>query len=110
MGESSLDVPTDSLTNVVDVGHKHGARRYYESVLSPGDEVFVRGYGRRSDGGTVVVEPGANDDGPLFLSTRSRDAVEPGSDLTGLYLRAAAVSAAVGVAIVGVGLYVLSGG
>lgn len=34
---------TGSITNVVDVGKKHGRRRYAEAIVAPGDDVYVLG-------------------------------------------------------------------
>lgn len=39
VGES----PQSWITNILDIGYKHGRRRYRESVIRTGDEVYVRG-------------------------------------------------------------------
>lgn len=46
-----------SITNVVDIGRKHGRRRYRQAVLAAGDEVYALG-ATDSDG---VLRPGAGE-------------------------------------------------
>jgi len=73
---------TGSVTNVVDVGNKHGRRRYFAQVIEPGDETYVLGHVRARDahrrdrfrpGEAVVTEP---DDGLLILSNQDAASLE----------------------------------
>lgn len=47
---------SDSITNVVDLGKKHGRRRYREALLVPGDPCYA--LGTTDDGGTLSIDPG----------------------------------------------------
>lgn len=47
---------SDSITNVVDLGRKHGRRRYREALLVPGDHCYALG---TTDGaGTLSIDAG----------------------------------------------------
>lgn len=77
-GESGVSTQTDSITNVVDIGTKHGERRYYEGVVEPGEEVYVLGEATAASDATyplgpddLVITPPADDDGSLIVSDRS---------------------------------------
>jgi len=73
---------TGSITNAVDVGKKHGRRRYFEQVIEPGDAVYVLGHVRsREDAAresfrpaeAVVTDP---EDGLFVLSNQSEQGIE----------------------------------
>jgi hypothetical protein len=73
---------TGSVTNAVDVGKKHGRRRYAEQVVAPGETAYVLGRVRaRGDGGRArfrpsdaVVTPPA--DGLFVLSDQTERRLE----------------------------------
>jgi hypothetical protein len=73
---------TGSVTNAVDIGKKHGRRRYFAQVIEPGDEAYVLGHVRARDGlrrerfrpGEAVVTP--PDDGLLILSNQDAASLE----------------------------------
>ncbi|WP_226023871.1 hypothetical protein [Halomicrobium salinisoli] len=74
-GESEVAPQTDSVTNLLDIGNKHGERRYYEGTLGPGDEIYLLGQSRATENATrplkpedVVVTP--PDDGHLVISDK----------------------------------------
>ena len=78
-GESAVDPQTDSITNVVDLGTKHGERRHYEQTITPGQEVYLLGEASAVADAThplgpddVVVEPPSGDD-PMILSDQSEE-------------------------------------
>ncbi|WP_435102196.1 hypothetical protein [Halarchaeum sp. P4] len=48
---------TGSITNAVDVGAKHGRRRYSEQVVAPGDDVYLHGRIEASDGASERFRP-----------------------------------------------------
>jgi hypothetical protein len=65
-------------------GDEQGDRRYYESVLDVGDEVYVAGYARRSDGAAgdtgrgdevTLGAPPSGERGSFLLSDASRQSV-----------------------------------
>jgi hypothetical protein len=73
---------TGSVTNVVDIGKKHGRRRYFEQVIEPGAETYVLGHvharndrtrGRFRPEDAVVTEP---DDGVLIISNQDEASLE----------------------------------
>lgn len=75
-GETEVAPQTDSVTNLFDIGTKHGERRYYEGTLSPGDEIYLLGRSRATENATyplkpedVVITP--PDDGQLIISDKS---------------------------------------
>jgi hypothetical protein len=96
---------TGSVTNVVDVGKKHGRRRYFAQVIEPGDETYVLGHVRAREHDrerfrpdeAVVTEPG---DGLLILSNQDAASLE-GEFASSAKTRlvGGAVSLAVGVVI-----------
>ncbi len=49
--ERAVSEQSGSITNLIDIGNKHGDRRYYEQTLSPNDDVYLLG--------TVHAEAGA---------------------------------------------------
>jgi hypothetical protein len=75
-GETEVSPQTDSITNVVDVGTKHGERRYYEGTLAPGDEVYLLGQVTAPESATYPLKPDdavvrPPDDGQLIVSDKS---------------------------------------
>jgi hypothetical protein len=110
-GEGSVDTQTDSITNLVDMGNKHGERRYYEGTLGPGDDVYLLGTVRAAADATrplkpedVVVTPA---DDQFIVSDRSEDElVDTFGQYTYAYA-AAGVAAVAGVAAIVVGSGVL---
>ncbi len=80
--EHGLYEDTGSITNAVDVGRKHGRRRYKEAILAPDDDAYVLG---RAEDATDpsrerlrprdahVTEP---DDGLMIVSDQSEDGIE----------------------------------
>lgn len=97
---------TGSVTNAVDIGKKHGRRRYAEQVVEPGEDVYVLGRVEARDGAAetplrpgdaVVTEPS---DGLLVLSNQSEEDLESefASDAKTLLVGGA------GAAVVGAGL------
>lgn len=73
---------TGSITNVVDIGKKHGRRRYYEQVIEPGTETYVLGHVHAKDDRTrghfrledaIVTEP---NDGLLVISNQDEASLE----------------------------------
>lgn len=53
----AVDEQSGSFTNVIDVGKKHGTRRYKEGQLRIGDEVYVLGNVESLDGSTGRLRP-----------------------------------------------------
>ncbi|QLC33192.1 hypothetical protein EFA46_002860 [Halarchaeum sp. CBA1220] len=111
-GEAGLAEQSDSITNVLDFGTAHGERRYCEGVLAPGDDVYVLGHARTTEGAThplkpedVVVTPA---EGESFIVSD-----KPASELVeafGTYRYAyagAALAAVAGVGALAVGLGVV---
>lgn len=75
-GEAIISPQTDSITNILDIGNKHGERRYYEGTLGPGDEIYLLGQAHATENAThplkpedVVVTP--PDDSQLIISDKS---------------------------------------
>lgn len=75
-GEAGISPQTDSITNILDIGNKHGERRYYEGTLGPGDEIYLLGQARATENAThplkpedVVITP--PDDGQFIISNKS---------------------------------------
>ncbi|AZH25374.1 hypothetical protein [Haloplanus aerogenes] len=73
---------TGSVTNAVDIGKKHGRRRYFARVIEPGDETYVLGHVRARDdrhperfrpAEAVVTAP---DDGLLIFSNQDAASLE----------------------------------
>jgi len=73
---------TGSVTNAVDIGKKHGRRRYATQVIEPGDGTYVLGQVRARDdrhrehfrpGEVVVTDP---DDGLFILSNQDATSLE----------------------------------
>ncbi|MFB6303617.1 MAG: GIDE domain-containing protein [Haloferacaceae archaeon] len=95
---------TGSITNAVDVGRKHGRRRYAEQVIRPGDEAYVLGrVEARDDPDRTRFRPAeaavtVPDDGPLVLSDQSEASIEAEFESAArTLLVAGAVSTLVGV-------------
>lgn len=59
---------SDSITNVIDVGHKHGRRRYREALLTPGDPCYA--LGMTDTQGMLTPEAGS-----LLVGSGDEDAV-----------------------------------
>jgi len=107
-GEATVSAQTDSITNVLDIGTKHGERRYYEGTLTPDDDIYLLGHARATETAThplkpkdVVVTP--SDDEPLIISDKSEAEL---ADTFGQYKFAyagAAIAAVVGVVAIAVG-------
>jgi hypothetical protein len=103
---------TGSITNAVDVGKKHGRRRYFSRVVEPGDETYVLGHVLARDEphrdrfrpeDAVVCPP---DDGLFVLSNQNETRLEAEFDSSATTrLVAGAVSLVVGT----VGALVLLG-
>ncbi|WP_169302490.1 GIDE domain-containing protein [Halorientalis salina] len=111
-GETGISEQTDSITNIVDIGNKHGERRYYEQTIEPGAEIYLLGNAEATADATyplgpddVVITPPADGDGSMIVSDQSEDALV--SDL-GSYKLAYGVAAAIG--LVGVGFLVVGAG
>lgn len=95
---------TGSVTNAVDVGKKHGRRRYAEQVVEPDDDVYVLGRVEARDdpdrtrfrpGEAVVTEPG---DGLLVLSNQDEASLEAEfASSARIHLVAGAVATLVGL-------------
>jgi len=110
----NADVPgqRDSITNVVDLGTKHGERRYYEQTITPGQEIYLLGEASAVADAThplgpddVVVEPHSGED-PMIISDQSEE--ELASEL-GRYrwaYAAAGVLGLAGIALVAYGGFV----
>lgn len=73
---------TGSVTNVADIGKKHGRRRYFAQVIEPGEETYVLGRVRARDdrdrdrfrpGAAVVTTP---DDGLFIVSNQDAASLE----------------------------------
>lgn len=73
---------TESVTNVVDIGKKHGRRRYFEQVIEPGTETYVLGHVQARDDHTrehfrpedaAITEP---DEGVLLISNQDEASLE----------------------------------
>lgn len=77
-----------SITNALDVGNAHGDRRYTESRLAAGDQVYVLG---QYDGATDAIT--VPDDDPLLIADKSE------WKLVGWRAVVALVSALVGLAL-----------
>jgi len=81
-----------SITNVVDIGRKHGRRRYRQAVLAAGDEVYALGATdsngtlRPGAGDQLIVGRGAEDDllGTITARVRRGTAVSAVAVLAGL--------------------------
>lgn len=80
--DHGLSEDTGSFTNAVDIGKKHGRRRYFAQVIEPGEETYVLGHVQARDdrdrkhvrpGDAVVTEP---DDGLLILSNQDAAGLE----------------------------------
>lgn len=73
---------TDSITNVVDIGNKHGRRRYSEQIIEPGEDVYVLGQVRaREDPSRTQFYPDdavmtAPEDGLFVLSNQDETSIE----------------------------------
>lgn len=75
-GETEVTPQTDSITNVLDVGTKHGERRYYEGTLGPGDDIYLLGQITAAERATYPLQPGdavvrPPDDGQCIISDKS---------------------------------------
>lgn len=70
-----------AVTNAIDIGKKHGRRRYFTQVIEPGDETDVLGHVRARERGrerfrpdeALVTDP---DDGLLILSNQDAASLE----------------------------------
>lgn len=110
-GETTVAEQSDSITNILDVGHAHGERRFYEGTIAPGDEVYLLGEATATDGAThplspddVEIQP-PDEDGLLLVSDQSEE--ELLADL-GTYKLAYAVAA--GFALLGIALLLVGTG
>lgn len=56
-GEASVGMQTDSITNVLDVGTKHGERRYYEGTIGPNDDIYLLGQACATEDATHPLKP-----------------------------------------------------
>lgn len=65
-----LEAPDPGVT-LVDLGRKHGARRYHEAIVEPGDTLTIRGtIETRADGEKVLAPP---ERGPMVVSDLDPD-------------------------------------
>lgn len=55
--EAAIPEQTDSVTNVVDLGNKHGERRYYEGTVGDGDDIYLLGRVRAVEDATYPLGP-----------------------------------------------------
>lgn len=100
-----------SVTNVVNVGHKHGDRQFEERTVPAGTELYVFGDLRPRDGEgparlrpeTAVVEPGDGDPA-LVLSTRPPESIRSSGRAATLLFRAGVAATLLGVVAFVVGL------
>jgi hypothetical protein len=107
-GEAEIGPQTDSITNIIDFGTKHGERRYYEGTLGPGDEIYLLGQSRADENATrplkpedVVITP--PDDGQFIISNKSEaELVDAFGQYTYAYA-GAAVAAIAGITARAVG-------
>ncbi len=109
-GESGLSSQTDSITNVVDIGTKHGERRYYEGTIEPGQEIYLLGEARAASDATyplgpddVVIAPPETGDGSVIVSDRSEDELVSELGAYRLAYAAAAVLGGLGAVLLIVG-------
>jgi hypothetical protein len=108
--EPTVDEHTGSITNVVDVGKKHGERRYHEGRIEPGEEVYLLGTVRAQDDGVGAgghfrrsnAEAAAAADEPFLLSERDQSALRSAT-------RLGFVGVVAGLSMVVAGGYVLFG-
>lgn len=100
-----------SVTNAVNIGQKHGDRRYEERTIPSGIELYVYGELRPRDGDgparlqpeTAVVEPGDGDPA-LVLSTRTPESIRSSGRAAGLLFRTGAAATVLGGVALAVGL------
>lgn len=112
-GEAGISPQTGSITNLVDVGTKHGERRYYEGTIEPGQEIYLLGTAEATSDATyplgpddvVITPPAADEDGSLIVSDRTEE--ELLSEL-GQYRWVYAVAAI--LCVVGITLLLVGGG
>lgn len=108
--ESTVHEHTGSITNVVDIGKKHGERRYWEGRIEPGEEVYLLGTVRPQDEGTGAsghlrrsdAEVAPAPDEPFLLSERGESALRSATQL-------GVVGLVAGLAMVLAGVYLLLG-
>lgn len=103
--DHDLYTDTGSVANVVDVGRKHGQRRYAEAIVEPGETAYVLGRVEGRDDpdrerflpeDAVVTEP---DDGLFVVSNQGEDSLESEFDAAArTRMVAGAVAAVLGVA------------
>ncbi len=80
--EHGLYEDTGSITNAVDVGRKHGRRRYKEAIVAPGDDAYVLGRAEdASDPSRERLRPEdahvtVPDDGLMIVSDQGEDSIE----------------------------------
>jgi hypothetical protein len=107
-GEAEVSPQTDSITNILDIGNKHGERRYYEGTLSPGDEIYLLGQPRTTEDAThplkpedVVITP--PDDGQFIISDKSEAELVDSFDQYRYAYAVAVVAAIAGITALAVG-------
>jgi len=76
--EAGVATQTDSITNILDFGNKHGERRYYEGTLSPSDDIYLLGQVRAAQDATYPLKPEdvvvtVPNSGQLIISDKSED-------------------------------------
>ena len=76
--EAGVATQTDSITNILDFGNKHGERRYYEGTLGPSDDIYLLGQVRAAQDATYPLKPEdvvvtVPDSGQLIISDKSED-------------------------------------
>jgi hypothetical protein len=108
--KESVPRQTDSITNVVDVGHAHGDRRYREATITVGDDVSLVGSARAKDDNQstsrlypedAFIEPAPDDDEPFILSERSAQELVATTQSWRYYLAAGALMVLIGLGMIG---------
>ncbi|MFB6185455.1 MAG: hypothetical protein ABEI86_01125, partial [Halobacteriaceae archaeon] len=64
----AVEPASGSITNVVDIGKKHGRRRYREAIIEPGDECYALG----TTNNNRIITPDA---GKLWLGKGTEDSI-----------------------------------
>lgn len=91
-----VDPASGSITNLVDVGNKHGRRRYREAFLRPGDSLYVHGTTDAegvltADAGDVTLGDGDEEAVVARKRTRARRGGAAGVGAVGMGLGALAL-------------------
>lgn len=71
--EDTPGAPVESVLSGLDVGKKHGDRRYYQALVEPGEEVYVFGTARARDepaptnASNLVIRDAPDDEEPMYM-------------------------------------------